>query len=99
MLFAQLTKYETEHCGARTIAEYTEVLCGRLKMIADRPEFKGLQVFRNCFGTWAETIYRIVKLDSAAFFCARKEHIINNEGRGGNGKSLHQYFLTHMFGR
>ena len=68
-------------------------------MVADRPEFKGLQVFRNCFGTWAETIYRIVKLDLAAFFCTQKEHIINNEGRGGNGKSLHQYFLTHMFGR
>jgi hypothetical protein len=44
-------------------------------------------------------LYRIVKLDAAAFFCARKEHIVNNEGRGGNGKSLHQYLMLQMFGQ
>ncbi len=81
------------------IQEYTEYHCNRLDALAEHPEHKGLLVFRRCFRTWAETIYRIVKLDSAAFFCAKKEHIINNEGRGGNGKSLHQYFCIQMFGR
>ena len=89
-LFDGLKAYELNHCAGNVIQEYTEYHCNRLDALAERSEYKGLRVFRRCFRTWAETIYRIVKLDSAAFFCAKKEHIINNEGRGGNGKSLHQ---------
>jgi len=97
-IFKGLKAYEDNHCASNVIQEYTEYHCNRLDALMELPEYKGLRVFRRCFGTWAETIYRIVKLDSAAFFCAKKEHIINNEGRGGNGKSLHQYFCIQMFG-
>jgi hypothetical protein len=97
-IFKCMKAYEDDHCAGNVIQEYTEYICNRLDELADLPEYKGLRVFHRCFGTWAETIYRIIKLDSAAFFCAKKEHIINNEGRGGNGKSLHQYFCIQMFG-
>jgi hypothetical protein len=89
---------QEESTNGKIIHEYGDVICASLDALAEKEEFAGLRVFRRYFETWAETLYRIVKLDAAAFFCARKEYIVNNEGRGGNGKTLHQYFMLQMFG-
>jgi hypothetical protein len=98
-VFLAIRRFETTTAA---LADYPAELVGRLDALSKLPDFLLLKFMHACFDHpdhgWSVTMFRCLKLMTAAYFSAPLERFVNDDGNGGNGKSFLASVLEGLLG-